>query len=426
MIFKDTLHTIFNHQKIAKANYYYILVNIGLSAFSFLRSFVFMRVLDLKALGVISLVQTIFMFIGLLQMGLLNGGYRIISLGKKDDIQRTNNTIYTYLAILLPLGLVFCIFSAAFNWIEDLDFTLLLISVVFGIFTLLNSWYHNMLIGEQKLSEVNISNIVSYTLSVLFLPFAFVWGFWGAMAVIMIQPLAFVGVSMFRNPELKPTGFDFDFKYIKYILSFGFIPFLGGIFAATYTQVERWSITDVLGVEALGGFYLVFLYVSLYQLVPTSINAIFFPKGVKSYAEGRYDDFKRFLKYYYLVLIGYGILIAIVTVTLLKPVVAVVFPNHLPGVTLVYYILPGLILNSMCEPIGLILNSAVILKPMLAVNATNLAFNVAGIALMIVIGIFTLDNVAILRSLSGVVMILGYIITFLLIRRKLYPVKTNA
>ena len=55
-------------QKVDKANYYYILVNIGLSAFSFVRSFVFMRVLDLKELGVISLVQTIFMFIGLLQM----------------------------------------------------------------------------------------------------------------------------------------------------------------------------------------------------------------------------------------------------------------------------------------------------------------------------------------------------------------------
>ena len=385
-------------QKVDKANYYYILVNIGLSAFSFVRSFVFMRVLDLKELGVISLVQTIFMFIGLLQMGLLNGGYRIISLGKKEEMERTNNTIYSYLAILLPLGILFCFLSSIFNWIKDLDLTLLIISVVFGIFTLLNNWYHNMLIGEQKLSEVNIANIISYTLSILLLPLAFAIGFWGGMSVIMIQPLAFVGVGMLRNKELRPTGFDFDLKYVKYILSFGFIPFLGGIFAAVYTQVERWSITDVLSVEALGGFYLVFLYVSLYQLVPTSINAIFFPKGVKSYSEGKYEEFKRYLKYYYLVLIGYGV---------------------------VYYILPGLILQSMCEPIGLILNSAVILKPMLAVNATNLAFNVVSIGLMITIGIFTLDHVAMLRSLSGIVMISRYVITFLCIRKRLYPVKTN-
>lgn len=420
MIFKDTIDSLFKHQKVDKANYFYILVNIGLSAFSFMRSFVFMRYLDLKELGIISLVQTIFMFIGLLQIGLLNGGYRIISLGKKEEMERTNNTIYSYLAILLPIGIVFCLLSAQFHWIKDLTLTLLIISVVFGIFTLLNNWYHNMLIGEQKLSEVNRANIVSYTLSALALPLAYWLGFWGGMAVIMIQPLAFVGLAMLRNKELMPTRFFFNVSYIKYILRFGFIPFLGGIFAVIYTQVERWSIDSVLGVEALGGFYLVFLYVSLYQLVPTSLNAIFFPKGVKSYSEKRYSDFKRILKYYYLLLASYGVLIAIVTLLFLKPVVGIVFPNHLPGVNFVYIILPGLIMTSLTEPIGLILNSSVILKPMLAVSSSNMALNVIVIITMIGIGVLSLQNVAILRAVSGAYILMAYIVVYLLIRKKLY------
>lgn len=110
----------------------------------------------------------------------------------------------------------------------------------------------------------------------LVLPLAFMIGFWGGMLVIMIQPLVFVSMAVLRNKELLPTGFYFNLKYVKYILSFGFIPFLGGIFSSIYLQVERWSITEVLGVEALGGFYLVFLYVSLFLLIPNSINAIFF------------------------------------------------------------------------------------------------------------------------------------------------------
>ena len=248
--------------KIDRSNYYYVIVNIGLSVFSFIRSFVFMRVLDLRELGVISLVQTIFMFVGLLQMGLLNGGYRIVSLGKSADFEKTNNTIYSYLLLLLPFGIVFCVCSTLFGWISDMSFTLLVISVVFGIFTLLNNWFHNILIGEQKLSEVNRINIVSYGLSALMLPLAYWFGFAGGMGVIMMQPLAFVIMSLLRNKELIPTGFTFRWKYIRYILTFGFIPFLGGIFAAIYTQVERWSVNEVLGVEALGGFYLVFLYVS--------------------------------------------------------------------------------------------------------------------------------------------------------------------
>ena len=407
-------------KKTDKVNYYYLIVNVGLSAFSFLRSFVFMRYLDLRELGVISLVQTIFMFVGMLQIGLLNGGYRIVSLGKNDEMEKTNNTIHTYLLILIPIGLVFCFLSSYFQWIKDISLIILLISVVFGIFTLLNNWYQNMLIGEQKLSEVNLANVVSYSLSALMLPLAFLFGFWGAMLVIMIQPLVYVGTTMVRNKELRPTGFLFDLNYIKYILSFGFIPFLGGIFSILYLQVERWSIDGVLGIEALGSFYLVFLYVSLYQLVPVSINSIFFPKSVKAYAEKRYDDFKRLLKYYFLVLVGYGILISFVTVLLLKPVVSLLFPVHLVGVPFVYTILPGLIMMSLADPIGLVLNSAVILRPMLVSSVSNFVFNVVLIGVMIGNGIFTLQNIAILRTLSGTYMLVAYILIYFLIRKKLY------
>ena len=130
------------------------------------------------------------------------------------------------------------------------------------------------------------------------------------------------------------------------------------------------------------------MYVSLYLLVPTSINSIFFPKSVKAYSEARYGDFKRFLKFYYLVLVGYAVLIVGATVFFLKPFVSLVFPNHLPGVHLVYLVLPGLIMQSLSEPIGLIFNSAVILRPMLIINMSNLVFNVIGIVLMIIIGVF--------------------------------------
>lgn len=407
-------------KRVDKANYYYVIVNVGLSVFSFLRSFIFMHVLDLKELGIISLVQTIFMFIGLLQLGLLNGGYRIVSLGKKEDMKKTNNTIYTYLAILIPLGVLFCVLSSIFGWINELSTTLLLISVIFGIFTLLNNWFHNVLIGEQKLVEVNILNLVSYGAAALLLPVAYIYGFWGGMLVIMIQPLAFVLIGVLRNKELLPTGLFFDVKYNKYILGYGFIPFLGGIFLSIYLQVERWSITEILGVEALGGFYLVFLYVSLYQLIPNSINSIFFPKCVKSYSEKNYDSFKCLLKYYYLTIAGYGVVIAIVTVLFLEPVVSLVFPQHLPGVSLVYIILPGLILQSLSDPVGLILNSSVILRPMLIVNLTNMLFCIGMVVILIVLQRFTLETVAMIRMASGVLILCAYILTYLIIRKKLY------
>ncbi len=389
--------------------------------FNFLRSFIFMNVLDLRELGIISLIQTIFMFIGLLQIGLLNGGYRILSLGKTAEVEKTNNVIWSYATTLLPVGIIFALISDKFQLIEELSLPLLLISIGFGLFTLLNNWQHNALIGEQKLGEVNKINLISYSLSMLTLPLAYYFGFWGGIVVITIQPLMFVFISLLDNKELRPTKYELQWSYIKYVLSFGFIPFLSGIFAAVYTQVERWSITEALGVKALGAYFLVGLYVSLYNLVPTSLDGIFFPKAVKSYVAKQYQEFNRYLRFYYLALIGYALFIVLITVFLMKPVVGIVFPIHLPGVTFVYIVLPGLILKSLTQPIGLILNSAVILKPMLIVNALNLAFNVGMVAIFIVTDAFSLTSVASITAMSGTFYFISYIIVYFIIKKRLYP-----
>lgn len=407
-------------RKIEKSNYNYIIINLCVSAFSFLKSFIFMHVLDLRELGIISLVQTIFMFIGLLQIGLLNGGYRIVSLGKKEQLEKANNTLFTYIFLLGIPGVAFCILANRFNWIEELTLPLLLIAVFFGIFTLINNWLHNALIGEQRLSAVNRINIISYGASALTLPIAYFVGFWGGILVITIQPLLFVLICLIENKELRPTGFSLEIEYIKYILGFGFIPFLGGIFSALYTQIERWSITEVLGVEALGGFYLVFLYVSLYNLVPKSINGIFFPKAVKSYEDGQFNDFKKYIKWYYVVLICYGALIVLVTILFLQPIVSMVFPKHIPGIEFVYIIIPGIILRSLTDPIDLILNSAVILKPMLIVNILYLLLNIIVIAAYIASDVFSLINIAILRTISGTFMLFAYVVVFLIIKKRLF------
>jgi O-antigen/teichoic acid export membrane protein len=308
--------------------------------------------------------------------------------------------------------------SSIYNWLKDLSFTLLILAVVFGVFTLLNNWLHNALIGEQKLAEVNRINIISNGIALFALPLVFALGFWGALFVLVIQPLLFVTLCLWENKELRPTQYFLRKDYISYILSFGFIPFLGGIFIALYLQVERWSITEVLGVEALGAFYLVFLYVSLYQLVPTSINAIFFPKGVKSYSEKDYPQFKIILRYYYLILSGYGLLIALVTYTFLEPIVSLIFPNHLPGVVFVYIILPGLVMQSLSEPIGLVLNASVILRPMLIVSVVNFLICLGIVILLITANVFSLKNVAFIRTISGCFLLISYLSIYFVIKKK--------
>lgn len=410
-------------RNVDKANYYYILINIGLSAFSFLRSFIFMRVLDMRELGIISLIQTIFMFIGLLQCGLLNGGYRIVSLGKKLELEKTTNSIFSYVYVLFPVGLAFCFMSSYFNWTPDLNIWLLLISVIFGVFTLLNNWMHNCLIGEQKLTELNFLNLLSYGIAIVSLPIAYVCGFWGAIIVLVSQPLIFVVFALSRNNELLPTNFYLKRDYLAYILSFGFIPFLSGIFPSIYLQIERWSITSVLGVESLGCFYLVFLYVSLFNLIPSSINSIIFPKAVKAYSVFDYSGFKKLIGCYCICLFVYSLVIVFLTYFLLEPIVSLIFPKHLIGVGFVFIIVPGLVFQLFSDPITLILNSAVILRPMLYVGVATLTLSVALIFLLINMDFFSLQNVSIVRCLSGVMTLCSYILVFFLIRNNIFKMK---
>ena len=91
-----------NHIRYIKApTTLYVVVNIFVSFVGFLRSFAFMKWLGLEELGLISLVQTVMQFIGLFQLGLINGGYRMFSLNKVKEQERVNNLLFTAFCIFL-------------------------------------------------------------------------------------------------------------------------------------------------------------------------------------------------------------------------------------------------------------------------------------------------------------------------------------
>ena len=78
----------------------FILINIAVAFLGFTRSFVFIEFLNLEELGLITLVQTGAMFVGFFQIGLINGGYRIIALQKTHLSEKTNNVIFSYFGVL--------------------------------------------------------------------------------------------------------------------------------------------------------------------------------------------------------------------------------------------------------------------------------------------------------------------------------------
>lgn len=395
----------------------YVCVNIAVSFVGFLRSFAFMRWLGLEELGLISLAQTVMQFIGLFQLGLINGGYRMFSLNKVREQERVNNLLFT------SFGIFFIIFLAAWGVMIStgnkiiMDNDLLLVAIIGGILTLSNNWLNNTLIGKQKLGEINIINIISICASVSSLFLVYIIGFWGAIISIVIHPLCFVTITLVRNKELRPTGFLIDKNLIKEILGYGFIPFLSGIFVMLNLQVERWSIAGFLGNEALGRFYLVFLFNTLFMLIPTSVQSIFFPKAVRSYDEGNMIEFRNVIKRLSLVTVIYDVVIILATIILLKPVVSIVFPLHEDNVIYVYLFLPGLLAWALDSVTSLVLNSSLRLKIMFYAGLSGFLTNVTGVFLMRCLDVLSLTSMACLKSL---VLIVPFAVSFiyLMINRK--------
>lgn len=405
-------------KKIIKENhsFVFVAVNILVAFLGFVRSFAFMKFFNFHELGIITLVSTAASLIGLFQMGLINGGYRIIALQNRDSNEKVNNVVFSYFGVLF---IALTILSALAYFLDYSKDGLIIILVnILGICMLITNWLTNTLIGGSEFKRLNIANSTSALASLLCLILAYYFGLYGALFSLVIQPVLFMIIVFLTNRKEIPRKIDLDFSYIKYILSFGFIPFLSGIFFLLYQQIERWSINSFLGSEALGKMYLVFLTTTLWLLIPTSINSLFFPKAVKFYADKNTDQLGKTIYKYFLILLVYCFVSVVALSFLFSPIVEFIFPKHLPFVKLVYIILPALVLRTLSEPIGLLLNSMVILKPLLWSDIISTVFYGVLIFSLAYLKIFSLENVLYCYILYNLIRFVYLLFHFILIKVK--------
>lgn len=396
--------------KLVNPSSLYVLINIFVSAVGFVRSFLFMHWLDNSELGIISLVQTVMLFLSLFQIGLVNGGYRIFALDRADQQRKINNVLFSYFAMLSAIVLVaWSVLAISGNRII-IDNWLMLAALVCGVVTLITNWLTNTLIGKRLIRDINRINLISGIATLVSMPFIWLWGMTGAVIVLFAQPIMFVGITLFSHQELRPSAWNFNLKLVKYILSFGFIPFLAGIFVLLNMQIERWSIAEILGTAPLGEFYLVFLYATLFVLVPTSLLSIFFPRAINAYENNRMDLFRSILKKHSVILLVYLSMVVILTFFVMQPVIDWLLPMHSANTIYVYYFLPGLVFLVLSDPMSIVMNSAIRLQPMLYTGLTTVIVTISLITFAKNSGMFNLTNMAIIKSAVNCLSFMIYIV----------------
>ena len=343
-----------------KASFFFVVVNIFTAALGFIRSFAFMKFLGFEELGTITMINTTASLLSFAQIGLINGGYRIIALKEEKAIEKTNNNILSFLCLISIVVFIATLILILTGIVTD--YATALTSIGIGILLLFNNWFTNRLIGSGNLRKLNYANLFSALISLLCLILVYKFGFIGALICLFSQPLIFMFLAI--DSSFKFTKFEIDIKHLHYILSFGFIPFLSGIFFLVYSQIERWSISLLLGNEELGKMYLFFIIVTLWMIIPNSILNILYPKAIKYYADQDKEKFHKTIRDNLKIIFLYNIIGIISIILFLSSIISLLFPKHLPYVYLVYLAIPGLISRQFVDPISLFFNSVICLKPL--------------------------------------------------------------
>jgi O-antigen/teichoic acid export membrane protein len=351
---------------------HYIYVTVITSLLSIFKSYILMRMLSLSEMGIISFIQSIIVFVSFFQIGLLNGGYRLVS--KLDlHLRRINDFIFSYIFYLLWVAIIL-VLPIYFLFDFSFDLFILIYSIVAGFITIISNWVTNLLIANQKIDFLNKANLISLASSFLCLFLIKISPLWSGILFITSQSFFLVFVGLYLG------GYKFRITYLnkrtfKYIFLVGFTPFLINMIGSFFLLFEKWLITADLGINSLGKYYLVGVYSTLFQLVPSALNNLEFPNATRTLGRGMNSlmMLKEF-KLYFLKLFIYVIVAGILTYTLTFFVIDYFLPQYKSSVYLIKIVYWGLALTTISQPINLVFQVKYEYKKTLSVYLVSILF----------------------------------------------------
>jgi O-antigen/teichoic acid export membrane protein len=392
----------------------FVFVNVAINLMFLLRSYITMRSLAYSDLGLVALMQTIILLVAALQFGVVNGGYRLVCSESEAGVRVVNNLVYSFTGGLAALLFAVGGLTAAMS--ADRSYVIVIPLAIFaGVLTILKNWITNFLIAKVMLPTVNFINLVSALASVAPLAWVSVNPLLICLISIIAQPLIFVAYALIFCEPLRPTALEFRGDVFKRIMSAGFVVFLTGIFLVVNGQIERWSILSYLGRDGLGRFYLALVFLNLYTLVPTSLDAIYLPKLIQSYANLDFARVRIDMRKFLLVLVLYSAAVIACVFLAAPPFLKAFLPKYIDDLRFVYMVLPGAVLFGLTGPFAIVFNV------LIQYRYYFYAYGMGTLATAILLGAYiygtdaiTLAAVAIIKSIvsisMGAVIVAGYFV----------------
>lgn len=381
--------------------YRYVAVTILVSLLAFARNLFFMKSLDLASLGQITLMTTLIMLVGFVQVGMINGAYNQYAARDRVVNRRIVELMSTGVIALIPVATIVTLVLqttevlAGVVWPVTLAF-----GIAAGIATLASAWLNNALIADGHLGRSNLVNVAAVLTSLLAAFLSLDYGLGAALSSLLLQPLIIAFAAIVLDPNLRPRSLGLHRSTLRLLFRLGWTPFLVSLTVLLMYQVERWSIAAILGSEALGEFYIVLMYTTFFALIPAALHNVYFPSAKRAFVARDSSLMMGFVRHYQRDLFAYFLLAVLVTVLLMPLAVARFLPDFTDSAALVYYALPGLVLFTLRNIASMVLFSSGEMKPLLVSGVMTLSIFSVALGVLWAVGHFNLVSVLIARGLA--------------------------
>ncbi|QUL37330.1 lipopolysaccharide biosynthesis protein [Erythrobacter sp. JK5] len=390
----------------------FVVIGLAINFLVLGRGVLLMLVLDYNGLGLVALVQAYILFGGLLHFGLLNGGYRLLCNAGPRHRQRIIDLAYTAFASLAAIFVALALVYA--SQLDTGEYRAVAGMTALGaLATLLRAWTMNEMVAAGRLKAANLTNAVSIGVSLGLLALLPLAPTLVAVGSIVAQPVVFVVVALASGAVLRPSRLRMPKRLVKVIFRTGFVLFLTGIAIQFNSLLERSYVSNELGLEPLGRLYLAFLFLNLFQMVPTLLEQVFLPSIVKAHKAGEESAVRAEMVNLIMLVVGYCALAALALWLIAPPLLELVLPKYVPDLRWVYLLAPGLIVFTLSAPFALMFNVIIDYRwYVIGYGASVVATVIAFAAALLSGQAFSLDRVVMLRSgiyaLMAVLLVAGW------------------
>jgi O-antigen/teichoic acid export membrane protein len=391
-------------QILIDRRFIYVGANVFISALGFLRNVLFMRMMGQGDLGQIALMQTISMSVGLLQFGIINGGYRIYASGDPTKNRLVNNNVFaclTFLAVILLVGIL-ALGQTSLLRGTSIHFETIVFGVASGIVSLSSTWTNNTLVAEGRLSLSNLINLGAASASLMVASLAGEMGLHLALIAVLAQPLVVTVLALIFNPSIRPR-LALRKKILGEILLLGFSPFCAGVLTLVNMQIERWFITVEMGTESLGKYYIVMIYSTIFSIVPASLNNVFFPRAMRAYEMKEKVMFWKIFRRYLLALVVYVASLSVLTMIMMGWALNAYLMNFKGQEILIFLALPGLAAMTCFDSAALVFQSTRKMLPIFLFSFISLVISVILLGGAVATNRFSLECASIAKSVGYII-----------------------